>query len=337
MPPVDALFKTIPLITTPLALLAFLAAAAVVAHARAIGRAESLIRTAPETDRRALVAGALSILNLRVDKLTRDQRFDLALEELRGRRLRSWFAFSSCIFLGGIFGGLAVYSVKQQREDPQATLAALLSGPAKVSVLSDLRTRGIYDVSERDAIDFLVSRTALSHEEERSISEQELIKRASEKYDSVPSVTELRRRAEERAEPFRPLGRLVTVTVPGERDDQPRQFFSHVPKNSPFAWKVIKITASATARQLRVLARPAMDESPRGTDLHINREQAVYLFGGPPIPAKGEVIVRETSEMILDPVCSIEGRSQRFLRITKDLCAQGKSVELAYLLNTLGR
>lgn len=332
----NSMFDAIPLVTTPLSLVAFLAAVAVLAHARAIGRAEKLIKTAPDQDRRTLVAGALEILDLKASKLSKEQTYELALETLRHRRLRSVLTFFIVIAIALIFGGLAVYSVINV--EPTKVINDLLSSKDKRNtVIGELRQQGIFEVSDADLVKVMIEKTAIPKEEERELDDQSLIKLATKKYESVASVKELRRRAAVREEPFRPIGESLVATVPSGRDDQPRQFFVYVPKGSTYTWRSVKLTNPENGKYLRLLAKPAIDEDSRGTDMHINKEQAAYIFGGPLIPAKLSVIVRETIEPIFDPNCSTSGRAKRFNRVASLSCQQGNSVETTYLINTLSQ
>jgi hypothetical protein len=328
------LIEALPLITTPLSLVAFLASVAVYVHARAVGRAQKLIRTAPSGDRATLVGGALQILDVRSQDLSREQRFELAVEILGQRRFRSLLAFWSSLLVAVLLGALTAYSFTA--ENIPKSVDNLLSGENRLAAIGILQERGIFQATDEAMVHYLAEKSVVPEGSVGSLSEAAFIEVAQAQYESIPSIRELRRRAQARSDPFRPLGEKTLATVP-DRIDHPRQFLVHVPIASKFSNRPIKITSMATGKYIRVYARSAIDPSNTGTSIHLNREQATFLNGGAfPVAGRLQVIVGETIEPIYDPNCSIPDRLPQFRRVAVELCDQGESVTIPYLQSVLG-
>lgn len=330
----QAFLQLVPQITTPLALIAFLAAAVVMMHARAVGRAERLIRTAPVKDRGTLVAGALEILNVDASKLSKDQLFELSLEVLAQRRHRNYMIFGASLLLALIFAGLTIYGIT--RPDLQGDVERLLSEGNRRTVMPLLNQSGVFEAVDAGVVSHLATLSELPRSARAAMSELEADVAAQLRYDSIASVRELRRRAERREEPFVMLGEQVTASVP-DRVDHPHQFFAHVPMDSKFRDRLVLVTSVGTGRYLRLFARGVIDPAHGQTRLHLNREQAAYLEGAFPVTGRLDVTIKETGQAVYDPNCSVDGRSPQFIPRTRELCSQGESVTLAFLQTFMAR
>jgi len=75
-------------VSSGITLVAFIAAIAAWIYRYRILQNERLIRTAPENERSALVERALEIFSIDTKQLSRQQQYDLALEQIRGRAAR---------------------------------------------------------------------------------------------------------------------------------------------------------------------------------------------------------------------------------------------------------
>lgn len=327
------LLEHLPIVTTPISLLAFIAAGVVLIHARTVGRAEKLIRSAQPIDRATLVAGALEILDVRSDKLSREQRFELALEILEQRRHRNMLVFSLCLIFGLIFAGLTAYDFS--RTDLDRNIRSVLSTENREKAMSEFARKGIFDAKDEAIVDYLAKAATLNIDR-YSMSESEYNRAAQKLYDSIDSVKKLRARAFAREEPFTVIGDVATATVP-DRVDHPLQYFVHVPINSKFANRPVRITSTATNKYIRVFARGSIDPTHSTEGLHLNREQATFLANAFPLSGRLNVIIRETVEPIYDPNCSIEGRAKQFQPRADELCKQEGSVSLSYLQNVLAK
>lgn len=334
MVPVEKiLLEYLPLVTTPLSLVAFLAAVVVMLHARAVGRAESLIKAAPEDTRATLVSGALQILNVPVKDLSRAQRFELAVEMLAQRKHRNQLVFMIFLVVAVLLSVLTLYAISRPSVDRD--VASLLSEDNKPIAMPLLNNNGIFEATDKGVVDYLVSRTSIPQEERQRLSELEFNQAARARYDSIASVRELRQRAEQRLEPFLPLGETVVASVPS-RVHQPRQFFVNVPFGSKLADRPVKIISLSTGNYLVAFARTGIDPTNTRTTIHLNREQATYLEGAFPLKGIFDVSIRESVEDIYDPNCSVAERGEHAL-VPTELCSKGETVTLPYLISILKR
>ncbi|MBN8214210.1 MAG: hypothetical protein J0M09_14900 [Xanthomonadales bacterium] len=327
------LIESIPLITTSLSLVAFLAAAVVLMHARTVGRAEKLISKAPENERATLVAGALDILDVRSRDLTKEQRYELALEILSQRRHRNVMIFILSTLIAVSFASITIYSFT--KKDLAKDVEKILTVENREEVMPILNKSGIFSAEDEHFVDYLASKSSLPDDLRRKMSESEYDLEMEKKYNSIASVKELRRRASEKKEPFTVLGEEISASVP-DRVDHPRQFFAHVPMESRFANRVVTLSGQS-GRYVRVFARGAIDSSYNQTKIHINKEQAIYLAGAFPMTGALNLTIKETVQGIYDPNCSIHGRSLQMARSAEELCAQGDSVSISYLQNFMSR
>lgn len=332
--PEKFLIESLPLITTPLSLLAFLAAAVVLMHAKTVGRAEKLISKASENDRATLVAGALEILDVRSRDLTREQRYELALEILSQRRHRNIMIFILSTLIAISFAAITAYSFT--KENLAKDVEKILNVESREEVMPILNKSGIFSADDERIVDYLASKSSLPEDLRRKMSESEYDLEMEKKYNSIASVKELRRRASEKKEPFTVLGEEITANVP-DRVDHPRQFFVHVPMESRFSNRVVTLTGKG-GKYIRVFARGgAIDSSNNQTKIHINKEQAIYLAGAFPVTGTLNLTIKETVQGIYDPNCSIKDRSSYMAKSAEELCGQGDSVSISYLQNFMAR
>src|SRR6266700_5775119 len=82
------MWEAIAYVTSGVTLAAFLAASAAWLYRNKIVQQERLIRTAPESDRAALVDRALEFFKVNTEKLTREQQFELAVKQIHARASR---------------------------------------------------------------------------------------------------------------------------------------------------------------------------------------------------------------------------------------------------------
>jgi hypothetical protein len=83
------IWESIPLINTGFTLAAFLAAVAAWVYRLKILEKEKLLRTAPEAKRAELVAAAMEFFHVDTARLTKQQQFEIALQQIRARAQRS--------------------------------------------------------------------------------------------------------------------------------------------------------------------------------------------------------------------------------------------------------
>jgi hypothetical protein len=104
------MWSVVPHITTGIALAAFIAAVAAWTYRAILKRKERLIRTAPESERAALVESSLEFFRVDTSGLTKTQKYDLALEQIRARERRFLTAAKVISFIATLFA-LAVVSI----------------------------------------------------------------------------------------------------------------------------------------------------------------------------------------------------------------------------------
>ena len=95
--------------------------------------------------------------------------------------------------------------------------------------------------------------------------------------DDHPTLKALRSLADNRDAPFQHIGEEVRVGVPSPRD-QPGQYYVNVGFHSRLRGRRIEIRSPGTGRSLTLVGRPALDSTDQ-VDLHLNTDQAAYLFG----------------------------------------------------------
>jgi len=82
------MWDAIAYVTSGVTLAAFLAAVAAWVYRSKLRQRERLIRTAPDNVRANLVVAALEFFNVNTEKLTREQQFNLALQQIQSREVR---------------------------------------------------------------------------------------------------------------------------------------------------------------------------------------------------------------------------------------------------------
>lgn len=108
-----AMWNALAYVTTGISLAGFLAALAVYLSKAALSRTEQLIRTAPERDRGRLVEASLESFHIDTTGLTRDQKFQLALQQISARERRFKEVAKVILFLAIVIAALAAYAIKE--------------------------------------------------------------------------------------------------------------------------------------------------------------------------------------------------------------------------------
>jgi hypothetical protein len=102
-------------------------------------------------------------------------------------------------------------------------------------------------------------------------------------------LADLREKSKQKLPPFQFIGRETKIGVP-RVEDQPRPYYMHVRFNSQLAGKRIKIRNPYNEEKYLILkARAAIEES-ADVEIHLNKDQAVYLFSRVNKKADGIVI-----------------------------------------------
>lgn len=275
-------WKAITYVSSPLTLVAFLAAVVAWVYVTQLKRIETLINSAKEADRRVLLEGVLDVLRVDASKLPQAKRFELAVQLLHGRTLKLKLAFSAFCVVAGFLLCLSVFAM--YRQPTEHSVKDLLAGDRKSEAIAALKKHQIYPIADSDlprALSDLVRLDKL----DLKLGVLERTEKMREKIDANPSIGELRRRAERSEAPFERLGLKLSAGVPKIGPDQPGRFYANVPIGADYAWKRLRIVNPATNEEIRVIARPAIDDQIRDVDVHLNYQQANHLFAGQ-LPAR---------------------------------------------------
>lgn len=269
-------WKAITYVSSPLTLVAFLAAVVAWVYVTQLKRTEVLINSAKESDRRILLEGVLEVLRVNVDKLPLARRFEIATQLLHGRALKLKLAFTA--FMVVAFGMLALSAFAIYQLPAEQSIKDLLEGQQKLEAVAALKRHQIYPISDSD-LPRALSELVKLDKNELKLGILERTQKMQEKIDAAPSVAELRRRAERTEAPFERLGLKLWAGVPKIGPDQPRRFYVNVPIGADYAWKRLRIINPATNEEIRVIVRPVIDDQIRDVDIHLNYQQAAQLFG----------------------------------------------------------
>lgn len=270
-------WKAITYISSPLTFVAFLAAVVAGVYGTQLKRIESLIASAKASDRKVLLEGVLDVLRVNTENLPKDKRFELAVQLLQSRTLKLKLAFAAFLVVAICLLGLSGFAIYQQ--PTEHSVKELLQGDRKSEAIAALKRHQIYPISDSELPHALSDLVRLDKQELRlGVLERTEMMRA--KIDANPSIAELRRRAEKTEAPFERLGLKLSAGVPKIGPDQPGRFYVNVPIGADYAWKRLRIVNPATSEELRVIARPAIDDQIRDVDIHLNYQQANQLFAG---------------------------------------------------------
>lgn len=325
-------WQAIPYVSSPLTLVAFLAAVVAWVYVTQLGRIERLIGSAKDNDRKVLLEGVLDVLRVDTRKLPEDKRYELAVQLLHSRALKLKLTFGA--FLSVAVGLLALSAVAIYQRPTEKSVEDLLGGERKSEALTALKKHQIYEISDSELPNALSNLMRLG-KEELTLGVIERTERLREKIDAHPSIAELRRRAERTETPFERLGLKVQAGVPRIGPDQPSRFYVNVPISAEYAWKRIRLLNPRTGAELRLIARPAIDDQLRDVDLHLNYQQAEQLFGSQ-IPARTvDVWIQVLGPgQLYDPSCEPARKAVEKKRLAA--CDPNEAPDYASMLKSKG-
>jgi hypothetical protein len=113
------MFEAVPLVTTAFTLAAFLAAVAAWLVRHKMQEKERLLKTAPEEKRALLVASALEFFQVDTKRLTKQQQFELALQQIRARAQRFYLS-TILIAIIALAAAVMVYALSPGGESSSA-------------------------------------------------------------------------------------------------------------------------------------------------------------------------------------------------------------------------
>lgn len=289
-------------VTSPLTLIAFLAAAVSWVYVTQLKRIESLIRAARPEDRKVLVEGALDVLRVPVANLPAEQRFELALRLVEGRRFKVKAALAIFALVALALTALTIVAFINQR--PDSSLKVLLSENSRGETLRVLKEYKIFRYDDAEMPNELGRAVILDKTAAASLNLEQRIAHKEKLISAVPSIVALREKAKKYEPPFERLGELASGGVPRVSDDQPRRFLVHVPIGSDLANQRVALVNPQNGKELRLIARAAIDDTRRDVDIHINGEQAKFLFEGS-LPASSVKILVFPMQVgnLYDPTC----------------------------------
>ena len=106
------MWNAITLVTSGLTLVAFLVAVGAFVYSNSMRRKERLISTAEESDRAALVQDALEFFHVDSERLTKQQAYDLAMEQIRARAKRFQTSAFVIVVMSIILAIVTAYVIK---------------------------------------------------------------------------------------------------------------------------------------------------------------------------------------------------------------------------------
>lgn len=294
-------WQAITYVSSPLTLVAFLAAVVAWVYITQLKRIENLIGSAEEGDRRVLLEGVLDVLRVPTDDLPAARRYELALQLLQARSLKLKLAFVA--FLVVAVGLLVLSAVAIYQRPTEKSVSDLLEGSQKEEAIAALKKHKIFPLADSD-LPTALSKLVELEKQEDSLGAVERTERLRAKIDQNPSVSELRRRAEQTQPPFQRLGQKMQAGIPKIGPDQPARFFVNVPISADYAWKRVAVLNPKTGTLLRLIAKPAIDDQLRDVDLHLNYLQAEQLVGSQ-LPARTVELWIQVLEPgpLYDPSC----------------------------------
>ena len=302
------LWKAISYVSSPLTLVAFLAAVVAWIYITQLGRITRLITNAKESDRRVLIEGIFDVMRVDPHKLPAAKRYELAQQLIHGRSLKLKLAFVA--FLIVAFGLLALSAFAIYSQPASTSVEELLTGDRRTEALSALKQYKIYEVNDAGLPDALTSVVALD-DKQKTLGAAEKSEILKAKIAGSPSISELRKRADKGLAPFERLGVKQIVGVPKIGPDQPPRFYVNVPIQSEWAWKRLRIYNPKTDTELRLIAKPAIDDYVRDVDLHLNHQQAKHLFNASLPKRTATVWIEVLSEgKLYDPSCEASSGPQ---------------------------
>lgn len=105
------MWPSIAYVTSAFTLIAFLAAGIVAIYQRWLNQKERLIRQAPEAERAILVQSALEFFHVNTEGLTKEQKYHLALEQIRERARRFRITAIVIVIIAVLAAGVTVYAL----------------------------------------------------------------------------------------------------------------------------------------------------------------------------------------------------------------------------------
>jgi hypothetical protein len=102
------MWNAIPYVGTGIALIAFIAAVVAWTYKAQLDKDERLIRAAPESDRGQLVKNALEFFNVETARLSEEQQYKIALEQIQARGQRFKISAAVICFLAIIIAGVTI-------------------------------------------------------------------------------------------------------------------------------------------------------------------------------------------------------------------------------------
>lgn len=177
------------------------------------------------------------------------------------------FIFSSVLWVYMSTSGTSMFARAFAEEDSRAVAVDWLK-----------RRQGMFHIDDPSLADTLARLVPVRFGGLTGSSVMEESRRANEQLQNHPALNELRQRALAQQPPFQPIGIPVRVGLPEYRKDQPSPCRMHVVDNSSLENRRIKITNPQNGRWL-VLFGVGTITPPFGAEIHLNSDQADWLFG----------------------------------------------------------
>lgn len=132
-------WQAIAYVSSGVTLIAFIIAAAAWVHRNQILKTERMIRLAPEESRAELIQNTLEFFNIDTSRLTREQKYELAIIQIRERAARFRLTAAAVIIIAGLAAVVSVFALWQ----PPSASNGQESNRANNSQISNTTNNGI--------------------------------------------------------------------------------------------------------------------------------------------------------------------------------------------------
>lgn len=141
------MWESIRYITSGLTLVAFIVAVTSIVIKEALKNKKNLIETAPPEDRAPLVEKALEQYHIETTALTKQQKYNIIMEQIRSRAKKQKQYFRIGIFAFGILALIAVYAIREANDSTleQVTISGVVEDSSCNAIVGALVTVEAYD------------------------------------------------------------------------------------------------------------------------------------------------------------------------------------------------
>ncbi len=245
----------------------------------------------------------INVFDLDVRSLNPDQQFELALRTFEKRKQDSRRSFILLLSGGMLF--LAFSAIYMSLKVNGNVMIRTALGVDRDRTVAQLNKLGFYQIDQTSFVDVIATRAAIDHSVGDPVDQ---VRAFEDRLKSMPSIVDLRERAEQEKAPFEKPGSLLRTSVP-EGSDQPPRYLAYVKHGSFLANRTISLRVKGRDQNIILYASPGIT-SDDPIDMHINYAQFSYLIGHRPNGKEAILATPVNVDAVYDPSCpSREGFS----------------------------